>query len=162
MTPIPPKSENGNQPLTEHDLEGAVRVFQSLEKLVARPRFVDSLHGQPNQLVTLAKRIREARERRKTFLEPQIFGEPGWDILLSLYIAAREGYQTNGSWVCSESGVPDTTALRWMESLRALGLVQKRPNPLDARAVFVELTADGLEKVERLMQSLWQDYFPFE
>jgi DNA-binding MarR family transcriptional regulator len=162
MKPATRKTKEGGASLTDEDIEGAVRVFQSLERLVVRPRLVESQKANPSQLLLLAKRIREIREKRSEFLEPEIFGEPGWDILLSLYIAAREGYRMKISAVCNESGVPDTTAIRWLESLRELGLVDKRRNPLDARSSFVELTAETLERMDRLLLVAWQDYFPFE
>jgi DNA-binding MarR family transcriptional regulator len=156
------KTNKGGDPLTAHDIEGAVRVFQSLEKLVGRPRLVESLQPKPTQLLTLAKRIREVREKRKTFLAPELFGEPGWDILLSLYIASREGYRMIVTSVCHESGVPDTTAMRWLDSLREMGLVEKRRNPLDARASFVELKPETVERLDRILELAWQDYFPFD
>ena len=162
MKPATPKTNRDDPPLSEEDLESAVRVFQSLERLVARPRLVESLHGKPNQLLTLAKRIRDVRDKRRAFLEPEVFGEPGWDILLSLFIAANEGYRMKIAAVCNESGVSDTTAQRWLVSLQELGLIEKRRNPLDARSTFVELTPEGLEKMRRLLQFAWQDYFPFD
>lgn len=162
MKPGTPKANRDRPPLSDGDIEGAVRVFQSLERLVARPRLVESMHGKPNQLLTLAKRIRDLRLKRGAILQPELFGEPGWDILLSLYIAADEGYRMKMSAVCNESGVPDTTALRWLESLRELGLVAKRRNPLDARSSLLELTPEGYEKMNRFLQLAWQDYFPFD
>jgi DNA-binding MarR family transcriptional regulator len=157
----PGKSKPGAG-LSDNDLERAVRVFQSLERLVARPKLVESPSAKPEQLVALAQRIRESRERRKQILEPELFGEPGWDILLSLYAAEHAGYRMKIAAVCNESGVPDTTALRWIESLRELGLIVKRRNPLDARSSFVELTPMAHEKMDLLLQQMWQEYFPFD
>ena len=162
MKPATRKTKEGDPPLTDEDIEGAVRVFQSLERLVVRPRLVESLNANPSQLLLLAKRIRDIRGKRSEFLDTEIFGEPGWDIMLSLYIAMREGYRMKVSAVCNESGVPDTTAIRWLESLRELGLVEKRPNPLDARSSFVELSSKALEKMDRFLLLAWQDYFPFD
>ena len=160
MTAGTRKDAKGRPQLTEHDIQGAVRVLQSLETLVNRPHMVDRLQAKPNQLATLAKRVRLLRDKRKAFLDPYLFGEPAWDILLSLYVARHEGYRMNATSVCNESGVPDTTALRWLESLRELCLIRKLPNPLDARATWVELTDEGAEKIERFLQLAWQDFFP--
>ena len=156
-----PRPDN-DAPLSGEDIEGAVRVFQSLEKLVARPRLVDSLQAKPDQLLILAKRFRDFRIRRHEFFEAELFGEPGWDILLSLYIGLKEGYRQKVSSVCNESGVADTTAIRWIETLRELGLIDRRRNPIDARSTFIELTPLGAEKMDRLLQLVWQNYFPFE
>jgi DNA-binding MarR family transcriptional regulator len=162
MSPGRSKLDKDAAPLSDSDFEGAVRVFQSLEKLVARPRLVDSLQPQSSQLVTLAKRIRATRAMRAQNLAPELFGEPGWDILLSLYVAYHEGYRMKMAAVCNESGVPDTTALRWLESLRELGLVTKKTNPLDARSQLIELTALAAGKMDKLLQLAWQEYFPFD
>jgi DNA-binding MarR family transcriptional regulator len=156
------RKTNTDPPLSTEDIEGAVRVFQSLEKLVARPRLVDSLHPKASETILLAKRIHAFRQKRNAFFEPEIFGEPAWDILLSLYMAAIEGYRMKVSAVCNESGVPCTTALRWVETLRELGLITKRRNPLDARSSFLELTPKGLDRMERFLQFAWQQYFPFD
>jgi DNA-binding MarR family transcriptional regulator len=154
-----PKS--GEFALTDYDFEGAARVFRSLEKIASRPALMTGARAKPEHLVMLAKRIHAFRATRKQFFDTELFAEPGWDILLSLYIAEREGYRMNMSSACLESGAPDTTAVRWLETFFELGLARKRANPLDARSKFVELTSEALESMDRLLERAWEDYFPF-
>jgi DNA-binding MarR family transcriptional regulator len=72
--------------------------------------------------------------------------------LLALYIARHEGHAMKMAIVCHESGVPDTTALRWIERLVEHGLVTKRPNKLDARSSLLELSDDAEAKMTRYLE----------
>ena len=52
---------------------------------------------------------------------------------------------------CIGSGVPSTTALRWLNVLEARGLVEREEDNADARRSFVRLTPRG--------QALMREYF---
>lgn len=149
-------------PLSENDIQGALRVFQSLEKLVDRPRLLKELLPGSARSLSLAKHIHASRAERALFFGPDLFAEPAWDILLSLYIAGREGYRMKVSAVCNESGVADTTALRWIDRLIELRLVRRHRNHLDNRSSWVELDADGLEKMDKALEKSWMEHFPID
>lgn len=149
-------------PLTEHDIQGALRVIQSLEKLVERPRLLKELLPGAAHTVSLAKHIHASRAARARVFGGDLFAEPAWDILLSLYIAERVGYRMKVSAVCNESGVADTTALRWIDRLLELCLIQKQRNPLDNRSTFIGLSSDGLEKMNKVLEKLWREHFPID
>ncbi len=64
-------------------------------------------------------------------------------MLLALYVTEHSTRLTV-SGIVSLSGVPPTTALRWLDFLECKErLVSRRPNPVDGRAVFIELTDDA-------------------
>lgn len=52
-----------------------------------------------------------------------MFGEPAWDILLELFIAAREGRRVTRGNVHAGAEVPQTIAQRWVSILENRGLV---------------------------------------
>jgi hypothetical protein len=52
-----------------------------------------------------------------------MFGEPAWDILLELFIAAREGRLVTRDGAHAGAGVPETIAQRWISILESRGLV---------------------------------------
>lgn len=52
-----------------------------------------------------------------------MFGEPAWDILLELFIAARENRRVTRSCIHAAAGVPETIAQRWIAILENRGLV---------------------------------------
>lgn len=107
-----------------------------------------------SNLIRVAKKIKAGRSARSKFLAPELFGEPAWDILLTLYIAEGEQYRMLTSKVCKEGGVPDTTALRWIDYLTALELVEKVRNPTDARSNYVTLTQEGVSRMDGVIESI--------
>ncbi|MCH7628884.1 MULTISPECIES: winged helix DNA-binding protein [Novosphingobium] len=83
-----------------------------------------------------------------------LFGEPGWDILLDLYIARHRGTELQVSSVCIEAGVPSTTILRWIARLERDGLVYRANDRGDARRRYVRLTPEGHALMERVLMSI--------
>src|SRR5437899_12878981 len=60
-----------------------------------------------------------ARTRRKQFFKASLFSDPAWDILLDLFAAEQEGRRVTVSVVGLGSGIPQTTALRWINALES-------------------------------------------
>lgn len=112
------------------------------------------------RLASLAKHILASRADRSIVLDPDLFAEPAWDILLSLYVANVESCPMQVSWVCNESGVAATTALRWIDRLIELRLVRRHQNPGDARSSFLELDKEGRQKMDQILQQSWSNHFP--
>lgn len=90
---------------------------------------------------------RERRHRSDIFNDPTLFGEPAWDILLDLFIAAKERKRLPVTSACIGAAVPATTALRWLTVLEEKGLILRENDAADARRVFVRLSSDGYEKM---------------
>lgn len=101
--------------------------------------------GQDHPIwVELARQSYEDRRRRtKIFRSEELFGEPAWDILLDLFIAAKERRRVSVTSACIGSAVPSTTALRWIAILEKQGLLVREADPGDARRVYVKLSARG-------------------
>ena len=101
--------------------------------------------GQDHPIwVELARQTYEDRRRRtKIFRSDDLFGEPAWDILLDLFIAAKERRRVSVTSACIGSAVPSTTALRWITILEKQGLLLREADPGDARRVYVKLSARG-------------------
>lgn len=112
----------------------------------------------PPELVRLAKRIKAIRESRAALLEPSLFGEPAWNILLALYVAAGERYALSISALCAESGVPATTAARSISRLLELNMVRRVPNPSDNRSTYVELADETAAKLTELLDEARSKY----
>ncbi|TCM21996.1 DNA-binding MarR family transcriptional regulator [Novosphingobium sp. PhB165] len=94
--------------------------------------------------VELARQTYDDRRRRtKIFGSEELFGEPAWDILLDLFIAAKERRRVSVTSACIGSAVPSTTALRWITILEKQGLLVREADPGDARRVYVKLSARG-------------------
>ncbi len=94
------------------------------------------------------------RKRAAIFGNPDLFGEPAWDILLDLFIAEAEGKSVSVSSACIGSAAPSTTGLRWLGVLASEGLVVRENDPEDHRRVMVRLTATGQAAMERFFEAL--------
>jgi DNA-binding MarR family transcriptional regulator len=94
------------------------------------------------------------RRLRAEFLSATAFGEPAWDILLELFLAALENRETSITSLCQASGIPVTTALRWIKALEAAGLVGSIDDPNDRRRRMVALTQSGGEAIARYFYAI--------
>lgn len=93
--------------------------------------------------------MRRARDR---VMPEGLTGEPAWDILLALY--SEEPGELTVSSVCHGSGVPPTTAARWIGVLASQGFLERTKHPRDDRVVLVSLTAKGRLIVERCLKAM--------
>ncbi len=100
------------------------------------------------RLLTVARdAYRDRRFRAKVFEDPNLFGEPAWDLLLDLFIASLEGKRVPVTSACIGAAVPTTTALRWIALLEAQGLISRENDSSDARRVFVRLSDAALQSM---------------
>lgn len=101
-------------------------------------------------LVALASKIYSARRK-----VDEVFGmsgfavSPAWDIVLDLYKARSEGKAISVTSACIGAACPSTTALRWLQALESMKLVERKPDPYDGRRIVVELTEGGVVKVAK-------------
>ena len=114
---------------------------------------VSSLHGSiaaedDERWLRHARRTyRNRRSRAALFGDETLFGEPAWDMLLDLFIAAKERKRVPVTSACIGAAVPTTTALRWLAVLEERGLVRREADPSDARRIFVRLSADACARM---------------
>lgn len=94
------------------------------------------------------------RKRAAIFGNPDLFGEPAWDILLDLFIAAGEHKSVSVSSACIGSAAPATTGLRWLGVLADEGLIVRENDPEDNRRVLVRLTPSGHAAMERFFEAV--------
>ena len=90
-----------------------------------------------------ARKVLVIRRERLKHLPPELFSEPAWDILLDLFVSQMQQKDISVSSACLSSHVPQTTALRWLDVLTNLGLVERYASPDDKRVCFVRLTSAG-------------------
>ncbi len=94
------------------------------------------------------------RKRAAIFGNPELFGEPAWDILLDLYIAQADDKPVSVSSACIGSAAPATTGLRWLGVLADEGLVVRENDTGDNRRVLVRLSHTGIKAMERFLDAV--------
>lgn len=104
--------------------------------------------------LSLARQIYASRRRRARYMNADLFGEPTWDVLLDLYVAACEERRVPTTSACIGAHVPATTALRWLRIMEMRGLVEREDDGKDGRRTFVRLSRRGYEVMTALLGSL--------
>jgi DNA-binding MarR family transcriptional regulator len=105
------------------------------------------------RLQAARRKMKERRARHK-FFNSSLFGEPVWDILLDLYVRGASHQPTSVTSACIASGVPATTALRYIRLLEREGLVLRRADTADARRNFLELSPHGLALLDSYLDEV--------
>ncbi|GAB4484466.1 MAG: hypothetical protein OHK0018_16210 [Erythrobacter tepidarius] len=111
-------------------------------------------HGERRYLTLARQTYALRRKRNAIFGNPELFGEPAWDILLDLYVAHGEAKPVSVSSACIGSAAPPTTGLRWLGVLADEGLVVRENDPEDNRRVLVRLSAKGITAMERFFDAV--------
>ncbi len=88
------------------------------------------------------------------FFDQDLFADPAWDMLLDLTAARAEHLRVSVTSLCIASGVPTTTALRWIKLLEQAGLVKRIEDDTDRRRAFVTLTERGADAMARFFDEV--------
>ena len=102
----------------------------------------------------LLEKIARNRRRRNQHFGDRLFDDPAWDMILDLAIARARFRRVSVTSLCIASGVPSTTALRWITVLVERGLCQRENDDRDKRRSFISLTDAGSLKVARYFDSI--------
>ncbi|MFM2371301.1 MAG: hypothetical protein RIS85_1023 [Pseudomonadota bacterium] len=88
----------------------------------------------------LVRKIVRQRQLRARFFEGELFADPAWDMLLDLTAARAEHKRVSVTSLCIASGVPPTTALRWIGQMTDAGLLCRAEDETDRRRAFITLS----------------------
>ncbi len=102
----------------------------------------------------LLRRIVRQRQLRARFFDGDLFADPAWDMLLDLTAARAEHKRVSVTSLCIASGVPPTTALRWIGQLTDAGLIQRIEDDTDRRRAFLALTDRAADAMARYFVEL--------
>jgi DNA-binding MarR family transcriptional regulator len=102
----------------------------------------------------LVRRIIQQRQLRARFFDPALFGDPAWDMLLDLTAARAEHTRVSVTSLCIASGVPLTTALRWIGQMVDSGLLERQEDDTDKRRAFIALSDQAAEAMARYFAEL--------
>lgn len=97
----------------------------------------------------LVRRIVRQRQLRARFFDGELFADPAWDMLLDLTAARAEHTRVSVTSLCIASGVPPTTALRWIGQMTAAGLLERVEDEVDRRRAFIALSDKAADAMAR-------------
>ena len=103
-------------------------------------------------LIDAAAKFYRMRRARDRLIPEELTGEPGWDILLALFAESPEHLPISSA--CFSSGVPQSTALRWVATLEGRKLVERRSHSRDNGLMMLALTDEGARVVERCITAM--------
>ena len=103
------------------------------------------------------RKIIRQRQLRARFFDGELFADPAWDILLDLAVARAEHARVSVTSLCIASGVPPTTALRWISQMTEAGLLVRVEDDSDRRRAFIELSDKAAEAMARYFHELGKD-----
>ena len=102
----------------------------------------------------LVRRIIRQRQLRARFFDGDLFADPAWDMLLDLTAARAEHSRVSVTSLCIASGVPPTTALRWIGQMIDAGLLTRVEDETDRRRAFITLTDKAADAMARYFAEL--------
>ena len=117
------------------------------ERLIRTPR-------PPLPDPRLVRRLDRQRQLRAKYFDAELFADPAWDMLLDLAAARVEHTRVSVTSLCIASGVPPTTALRWIGQMTEAGLLARVEDETDRRRVFITLTDAAADAMARYFAEL--------
>lgn len=95
------------------------------------------------------REVVRARTKRRKVFGSDLLSDPAWDMILDLAAASGRNERVSVTSLCMASGVPPTTALRWIGIMVERGLFVRMEDEVDRRRIFVELSQSGKRDVAR-------------
>jgi DNA-binding MarR family transcriptional regulator len=83
-----------------------------------------------------------------------LFGEPAWDILLTLYVIDADQRRLSTRDLSKHANLALTTALRWLDYLEEQDLITRKTNTFDRRVVYVEISHKGRAAMDHYLAEM--------
>ena len=103
-------------------------------------------------LVAIARQELELRQSRRCFLNGDLFGEPAWDILLALFVAAAEDGDLTIASASAAADVSRPVAKRCIDELEGQDLVLIYGCEIDKRITRLALTHAGQTRLRQALR----------
>jgi DNA-binding transcriptional ArsR family regulator len=102
----------------------------------------------------LARSLRRWRRDREVYFGAGLFGEPGWDLLLDLYIARCEGKTRSTKSADIGATLARPRVLRWLTKLEEAKLVVRRQAHDNDQLTLIALTDEAFERMTEHLERL--------
>lgn len=102
--------------------------------------------------VEALKLLQRLQDARSSIFGPAVMPEPAWEMLSELMRARLAGQRVSVTSLALASSSPMTTALRRIDDLIQGGLVVRVPDPGDRRRTHIELTQEGVMRMQVFLE----------
>ena len=140
------KAQGGGAFRFESPKEG----YKGRDDLIRKPR-------PPLPAPSLVRQMIAQRRARARFFDGDLFADPAWDMLLDLTAARAEHARVSVTSLCIASGVPPTTALRWIGQMEKAGLFERVEDDTDRRRAFIQLSDRAADAMARYFAEIGQE-----
>jgi CheY-like chemotaxis protein/DNA-binding MarR family transcriptional regulator len=103
--------------------------------------------------------LSKLQEARNTIFGEAVMPEPAWEMLAELMRAQLAGQQLSVTSLALSSQSPMTTALRRIDDLIQGGLAARVPDTTDRRRTNVELTPEGMARMQVFLEGFARTVF---
>lgn len=135
--------------------ESPVDGWRAEPELIRKPALRQTRPPLPDARL-VRQMLRHRRARAKLF-DGELFADPAWDMLLDLTAARVEHARVSVTSLCIASGVPPTTALRWIGQMVDAGLFERVEDDADRRRAFIALSDKAADGMARYFAEVGQD-----
>ena len=119
---------------------------------IADGRRDNRISTENGHLVEAAQREVNRRRSRRPIEEEAKIGDPGWDMLLDLYVMEAFGRRVSITSAAIAANMPLSTGLRYIGKLIESGFAYREQDGHDARRTYLRLSFSGKDVVERAMR----------
>jgi hypothetical protein len=98
----------------------------------------------------------DTRRLRREQLGGDLVADPAWSILLELFAVEFAHRRVSVAELCKASGVPVSTAQRWINKQEEDHWLVRRGNPVQEQEQWAGLSARGSMKLRRHFEAVWR------
>jgi hypothetical protein len=107
--------------------------------------------------------ILKFRRIRSEILPRELFAEPGWDLLLELFVADANGYHLTARAVSERDNIPPSVLSRWLIHLTQIGFIVgdgdgNLDDPLTLSGKALDTIESVMGKANELREAIEQTY----
>lgn len=142
--------------LLERRLSGAFPVAphaQATRDTAPVERSPSNLRKVEPRLLARARQAYALTTKRRQLLGDKLFFNPGWNMLLDLFISEGSGRRLSVTAACIGSQSANATALRYASLLVDAGLAKRLADTTDGRRSYILLTDAGWSIMQQLLST---------
>ncbi len=98
-----------------------------------------------------ARRLLDISRQADSMFDGPLLSNPGWDILLDLFIQRSEGRSISIISVCVAANAPTSTILRYIEAMMDSGTIVKRVSPEDGDGLLIDLSEAAYARMSNIL-----------